>query len=133
MLVRTVYSHRFWSRNTPVHCSKIPANVKNIVAHNSEILILNRGMLPYISFIRDNTNELTPLDDKGSFLYTNLDKLKEGSPSSDENSNLEVMVNYKLIVPSEIIKYIRIRVFWDITNKTFDLDKIVNADNYLKR
>lgn len=112
---------------------KIPANVKNIVAHNSEILILNRGMLPYISFIRDNTNELTPLDDKGSFLYTNLDKLKEGSPSSDENSNLEVMVNYKLIVPSEIIKYIRIRVFWDITNKTFDLDKIVNADNYLKR
>lgn len=103
------------------------------MAHNSEILILNRGMLPYISFIRDNTNELTPLDDKGSFLYTNLDKLKEGSPSSDENSNLEVMVNYKLIVPSEIIKYIRIRVFWDITNKTFDLDKIVNADNYLKR
>ena len=68
-------------------------------------------MLPYISFIRDNTNELTPLDDKGSFLYTNLDKLKEGSPSSDENSNLEVMVNYKLIVPSEIIKYIRIVAF----------------------
>ncbi len=111
---------------------KIPAHVKNVVAHNSEILILNRGMLPYVSFFRDNINGLSPLDDKENFLYTNLDEFKERSHSNDECLHLEVMVNYKLIVPSEAIKYIRIRVFWDITSKTFDLDKIVNADNYLK-
>ena len=31
-----------------------------------------------------------------------------------------------------LFEYIRIKVFWDRTSKTFDLDKIVNADNYLK-
>lgn len=110
---------------------QIRASVKNVVAHNSYIFILKKSMLPYVKFHRKETKSLSPLNDTDSYLYTNLEALKDESTSNENNLNLEVLVNYKLIVPATIMKYIRIRVFWDVTNKTFDLDKIVEVGNYL--
>ena len=110
--------------------TKISVKIKDALAHCSEIIILKKSMMPYVVFCTsDNDSEFEQIE--GSCLYSNIGELKKAKPSNDKLI-LKVLVNYKLVVPQSSIEFIRFRVATEVTDKTYDLDKIVPASDVLQ-
>ena len=114
---------------------KTQAIIKDVISHSSEIIILKKSQLPYISFLYADTDleGLRPIDRNKSFLYTNLDKLREAKQSDGyQDLFLNVAVRYILVIPPTIVKYIRIKISPKDASEKLDLDKITQVDTVLK-
>ena len=117
------------------YASKISATVKDVIAHRSEIIILKKSSLPYVLFCNSDTNiaGLEPISGNDGYLYSNMEELKNSN--STENLNrlfLRVSVKYKLCKPASKLYYIRIKIIQDDRINICDIDKITNADSYLR-
>lgn len=114
---------------------KTQATIKDVISHSSEIVILKKSLLPYISFLYANSDleSLSPIGGSNSYLYTNLDMLRETNQSDGyQDLFLKVAVRYILVIPPTIIKYIRIKISSKNASEKLDLDKITQVDSVLK-
>ena len=113
------------------HCSiSLQAAITDVWANNAEIIILKKSQMPYVKLCTSDSNSgFGRIGD--SCLYTNIEELKKTKPSNNKLI-LKVLVNYKLVVPQSPIDFIRLRVATEVTDKTYDLDKIVPAGDILK-
>ena len=110
--------------------TKTKATIKDALVHYSEIIVLKKSMMPYVVFCTsDNDSGFEQIE--GSCLYSNIGELKKAKSSNDKLI-LKVLVNYKLVVPQSSIEFIRFRVATEVTDKTYDLDKIVPASDVLQ-
>lgn len=111
------------------YVSKISADIKDTIGRTPEIVVMKKTISPYVSLCKaqGSLDDCAPImSNNDCVLYTNLEKIK-----SLKNMTLKVMIKYKLITPVPNIKYIRLRIFNGVTDKTFDLDRIMPACNCL--
>lgn len=108
----------------------LQAGIKDVWAKNAEIVVLKKSQMPYVEFCTSDKD--TGFEQiEASCLYSNIGELKKAK-FSEEKLILKVLVNYKLVVSQSPIKFIRLRVATEVTDKTYDLDKIVPANDVLQ-
>ena len=114
-------------------------DVHFIYSKQSEIIIINKSLLPFVCFDEDKCNDkkYKLIDDKKSkILYSNIWQIQD---TSETKLNAEKTKHFDLFIgcyasihmpPKEKRACIRIRAVDVITQETFDLDKIKNITNY---
>lgn len=114
-------------------------DVHFIYSKQSEIIIIDKSLLPFVSFDEDKCNDkkYRLIDDKKSkILYSNIWKIQETGEAklkAEKNKHIDLFIGcYASICmpPKEKRRCIRIRAVDVITQETFDLDKIKKITNY---
>lgn len=114
-------------------------DVHFIYSKQSEIIIINKSLLPFVSFDEGicNGNRYKLIDDrKNKILYSNIWQIQD---TGETKLNAEKTKLFDLFIgcyasicmpPKEKRRCIRIRAVDVITQETFDLDKIKKITNY---
>lgn len=114
-------------------------DVHFIYSRQSEIIIINKSLLPFVSFDEGNGDgeKYKLIDDKkNKFLYSNIWQIRD---TDETKLNAEKTKLFDLFIgcyvsicmpPKEKRRCIRIRAVDVITQETFDLDKIKKITNY---
>lgn len=115
-------------------------DVHFIYSKQSEIIIVNKSLLPFVSFDEEkcNGNKYKLIDDKkNKILYSNIWQIQEAGETklnAEKNKYFDLFIGcYASIYmpPKEKRKCIRIRAIDGITQETFDLDKILKITDYM--
>lgn len=115
-------------------------DVHFIYSKQSEIIIVNKSLLPFVSFDEEkcNGNKYKLIDDKkNKILYSNIWQIQdtgEAKLKAEKDKHFDLFIGcYASIYmpPKEKRKCIRIRAVDGITQETFDLDKILKITDYM--
>lgn len=102
------------------------ATIKDIAVSHSEFVVIKKNAVPYVNLIVEPKlkDDLKPLTEN-SVICSNLSSLEK------TEKKLKVAVNYDIVQPEGVWKYIKVRIIPEITEEKFDLDKIQNIQTYI--
>lgn len=101
------------------------SNVYQIPASDPSIVIMKANELPFFKLYNNAVLDNMPLIDNDTCLYSNIDNL------SKEDCILKVAQCYRFYIPKKL-RYIRIKISYDLTSDSMLLNKVQSINNYFE-